>query len=139
MRQCGSGHSGGVACPAWGAGSDAGLPILWHVHSLTLIRLTLPSKAACEKDVDELCPNLCNKEDVQASGKERGWGGSRSIARQQSRARTRTHTHGSLPLLQTVCGGKVLRCLTDKSDEIKDEACSKEVLYFEKMEVSNFR
>ncbi|KAG1660746.1 hypothetical protein FOA52_010620 [Chlamydomonas sp. UWO 241] len=37
------------------------------------------------------------------------------------------------------CGGKVLRCLTDKSEDIKEEACSKEVAYFEKMEVSNFR
>ncbi|KAG1656262.1 hypothetical protein FOA52_011910 [Chlamydomonas sp. UWO 241] len=40
---------------------------------------------------------------------------------------------------QNVCGGKVLRCLTDKIDEIKEEACTKEVTYFEKMEVSNFR
>ena len=34
-----------------------------------------------------------------------------------------------------VCGGKVLRCLTDKMDNIKAEACKKEVYYFEKMEV----
>jgi Golgi apparatus protein 1 len=34
---------------------------------------------------------------------------------------------------------QVLRCLTDKMDDIKEEACTKEVTYFEKMEVSNFR
>ena len=34
-----------------------------------------------------------------------------------------------------MCGGKVLRCLTDKIDDIKAEACKKEVYYFEKMEV----
>eukprot|EP00798_Chlamydomonas_sp_ICE-L_P010489 gene10489-8455_t len=38
-----------------------------------------------------------------------------------------------------VCGGKVLRCLTDKLEDITDEACKQEVNYFEKMEVSNFR
>lgn len=38
-----------------------------------------------------------------------------------------------------VCGGKVLRCLTDKADDIQDEGCRKEVYYFEKMEVSNFK
>jgi hypothetical protein len=32
----------------------------------------------------------------------------------------------------------VLRCLTQKKDEIKSEACRKEVFYFEKMEVSNY-
>lgn len=32
----------------------------------------------------------------------------------------------------------MLRCLTEKRDEIKSEACRKEVFYFEKMEVSNF-
>jgi hypothetical protein len=37
-----------------------------------------------------------------------------------------------------VCGGTVLRCLTQKKDEIKSEACRKEVFYFEKMEVSNY-
>ena len=38
-----------------------------------------------------------------------------------------------------VCGGTVLRCLTEHSDQIKSEACQKEVFYFEKMEVSDFR
>lgn len=32
----------------------------------------------------------------------------------------------------------MLRCLTQKKDEIKSEACRKEVFYFEKMEVSNY-
>lgn len=36
------------------------------------------------------------------------------------------------------CGGKVLRCLTDKIEDIGEEACKKEVYYYEKMEVSNF-
>lgn len=34
-----------------------------------------------------------------------------------------------------VCGGVVLRCLTEKQDEIKNDACRKEVFYFMKMEV----
>ncbi len=38
-----------------------------------------------------------------------------------------------------VCGGAVLRCLTDKRDEISAEACKQEVLYFEKMEVNDYR
>ena len=37
------------------------------------------------------------------------------------------------------CGGTVLRCLTDKLDEITDEDCKKEVFYFIKMEVRDFR
>ena len=32
----------------------------------------------------------------------------------------------------------MLRCLTDNRDSIKSQACAKEVLYFEKMEVSNY-
>ena len=32
----------------------------------------------------------------------------------------------------------MLRCLTDKIDDIDDEACKKEVYYYEKMEVSNY-
>ncbi|MEW5299471.1 MAG: hypothetical protein WDW36_002486 [Sanguina aurantia] len=38
-----------------------------------------------------------------------------------------------------VCGGKVLRCLTDKLEQVQEDSCKKEVAYFEKMEVSNFR
>ncbi|KAK9867536.1 hypothetical protein WJX84_008718 [Apatococcus fuscideae] len=41
--------------------------------------------------------------------------------------------------LEQPCGGKVLRCLTDKLEEITDEECKKEVFYFEKMEVQDFR
>ena len=33
------------------------------------------------------------------------------------------------------CGGTVLRCLGDKIDDITDEACKSELLYFQKMEV----
>lgn len=29
----------------------------------------------------------------------------------------------------------MLRCLTEKQDDIKSEACKKEVFYFERMEV----
>lgn len=38
-----------------------------------------------------------------------------------------------------VCGGSILRCLTERKDEIKSEACQNEVFYFEKMEVTDFR
>jgi Golgi apparatus protein 1 len=38
-----------------------------------------------------------------------------------------------------VCGGTVLRCLTDNRADIQDASCQQEVLYFEKMEVSDFR
>ncbi|KAK9865562.1 hypothetical protein WJX84_005695, partial [Apatococcus fuscideae] len=41
--------------------------------------------------------------------------------------------------LEQPCGGKVLRCLTEKIEEIQDEECKKEVFYFEKMEVQDFR
>jgi Golgi apparatus protein 1 len=33
------------------------------------------------------------------------------------------------------CGGTVLRCLTEKLEEITDAECKKEVFYFVKMEV----
>ena len=33
----------------------------------------------------------------------------------------------------------MLRCLTEKQDSIKNPECSKEVFYFEKMEVNDFR
>jgi len=38
-----------------------------------------------------------------------------------------------------VCGGKVLRCLSDHSSQIKAKNCQKEVYYFEKMEVSDYK
>ncbi|MEW5311455.1 MAG: hypothetical protein WDW38_003169 [Sanguina aurantia] len=38
-----------------------------------------------------------------------------------------------------VCGGRVLRCLTEHREDLKSDACQKEVLYFEKMEVTDYR
>ena len=37
------------------------------------------------------------------------------------------------------CGGTVLQCLSDKIDTITSEDCKKEVFYFQKMEVRDFR
>ena len=37
------------------------------------------------------------------------------------------------------CGGRVLRCLTEKQDQVKSEECAAEIFYFEKMEVNDFR
>lgn len=36
------------------------------------------------------------------------------------------------------CGGTVLRCLADKIDDVSDDNCKQELLYFQKMEVSLF-
>lgn len=36
---------------------------------------------------------------------------------------------------ESVCGGRVLRCLVEKKDQIKAESCKHEVQYFIKMEV----
>lgn len=38
-----------------------------------------------------------------------------------------------------VCGGRVLRCLTDIQENITDADCKKEVFYFMKMEVKDYR
>ena len=35
------------------------------------------------------------------------------------------------------CGGTVLRCLADKIDDITDDECKSELLYFQKMEVGS--
>lgn len=37
------------------------------------------------------------------------------------------------------CGGQVLRCLTEQSDNITAQACKDEIFYFMKMEVKDFR
>eukprot|EP01026_Neomeris_dumetosa_P014680 TRINITY_DN1539_c0_g1_i1.p1 TRINITY_DN1539_c0_g1~~TRINITY_DN1539_c0_g1_i1.p1 ORF type:complete len:468 (-),score=66.09 TRINITY_DN1539_c0_g1_i1:500-1903(-) len=37
------------------------------------------------------------------------------------------------------CGGRVLQCLTEKIDDIQQEDCQNEVLYFIKMEITDFR
>ena len=37
------------------------------------------------------------------------------------------------------CGGQVLRCLTEKCDQIQAKTCRDEVFYFKKMEVTDFR
>jgi len=39
---------------------------------------------------------------------------------------------------QQACGGTVLRCLTQKREEISSDSCRKEVYYYEKMEVQDF-
>jgi hypothetical protein len=39
------------------------------------------------------------------------------------------------PNPQQACGGQTLRCLTDKKDLVKKQACRQEVFYFIKMEV----
>ena len=41
--------------------------------------------------------------------------------------------------IEQPCGGTVLRCLTEKMDEIDNDNCKKEVFYFVKMEVRDFR
>lgn len=41
--------------------------------------------------------------------------------------------------IEQPCGGTVLRCLTEKIEEITDDHCKKEVFYFQKMEVRDFR
>lgn len=38
-----------------------------------------------------------------------------------------------------VCGGRALQCLSSHSDEIQDRPCKEEVLYFQRMEVSDYR
>jgi len=37
--------------------------------------------------------------------------------------------------MDKACGGTVLRCLADKIDDINDDTCKQELLYFQKMEV----
>eukprot|EP01025_Chloroclados_australasicus_P015793 TRINITY_DN17633_c0_g1_i1.p1 TRINITY_DN17633_c0_g1~~TRINITY_DN17633_c0_g1_i1.p1 ORF type:complete len:858 (-),score=130.26 TRINITY_DN17633_c0_g1_i1:623-3196(-) len=39
----------------------------------------------------------------------------------------------------TACGGRVLQCLTDKIDDVKQEDCQNELFYFIKMEITDFR
>ena len=41
--------------------------------------------------------------------------------------------------IEQPCGGTVLQCLSDKIEEITSEDCKKEVFYFQKMEVRDFR
>jgi Golgi apparatus protein 1 len=43
------------------------------------------------------------------------------------------------PFLGHACGGTVLRCLSDKKESISNDECKKEVSYFQKMEVTDFR
>jgi len=43
------------------------------------------------------------------------------------------------PMLGEACGGSVLRCLSEKQDDIKEDECKKEVTYFINMEVTDFR
>ncbi len=38
-----------------------------------------------------------------------------------------------------MCSGATLRCLTEKKDLIKGAECKKEIFYFQKMEVSDYR
>ncbi|GBF91163.1 2-C-methyl-D-erythritol 2,4-cyclodiphosphate synthase [Raphidocelis subcapitata] len=45
----------------------------------------------------------------------------------------------SCPLEDRLCGGAVLRCLTDNQGRLRSAACRGEVLYFERMEVRDYR
>ncbi len=50
-----------------------------------------------------------------------------------------TLCHDICPLQSQSCGGRVLRCLTDKYNDLQSKECSAEVFYFLKMEVNDFR
>lgn len=52
-----------------------------------------------------------------------------------------TYTRVAAPVVVCVqvCGGAVLRCLTDKRQELSSESCKHEVFYFTKMEVTDYR
>ncbi|KAK9797745.1 hypothetical protein WJX73_005342 [Symbiochloris irregularis] len=43
------------------------------------------------------------------------------------------------PSMGQSCGGRVLRCLTEKQDLLTSQECRDEVFYFEKMEVTDYR
>ena len=43
------------------------------------------------------------------------------------------------PAMGQSCGGRVLRCLTEKQDQLSSQSCRDEVFYFEKMEVNDYR
>ena len=43
------------------------------------------------------------------------------------------------PSMAQSCGGRVLRCLTEKQDSLTSQECKDEVFYFEKMEVNDYR
>lgn len=43
------------------------------------------------------------------------------------------------PYQSSSCGGRVLRCLTDKRDQIESDECKNEVFYFLKMSASDYR
>uniref|UniRef100_A0A061SDF6 Golgi apparatus protein 1 n=1 Tax=Tetraselmis sp. GSL018 TaxID=582737 RepID=A0A061SDF6_9CHLO len=43
------------------------------------------------------------------------------------------------PFLGHACGGTVLRCLSDNKEKVQNSDCKKEIEYFQKMEVQDFR
>ena len=43
------------------------------------------------------------------------------------------------PFLGHACGGTVLRCLSENKEKVSSQECAKEITYFQKMEVSDFR
>jgi len=78
-------------------------------------RLNFRLKQACEHDVARLCPDAC----VNAT--------------------TTVVSETGVGTGPQACGGKALRCLTEKLEDVQSDACANEVIYFEQMEVADFR
>lgn len=122
-----------------------------------------PMKQACLKEIDRFCKDVphgngrvirCLQDNK--TKKEFGKGCKEEVVKYEKSAtgdyrlnfRLRTACQNEVKLLckdackvqeGQICAGRVLRCLTEKKDEIKNKECIKEVTYFQKMEVSDYR
>ncbi|KAI8465216.1 MAG: hypothetical protein J3K34DRAFT_379960 [Monoraphidium minutum] len=130
------------------------------------IDFQFPMKAACTKEIKQFCAKVphgnarvirCLQENK--AHKEFGSKCAEEVTAYEQRAsqdyrlnhRLRTECKADVAALckeackkgdgqpsDDVCGGTVLRCLTEKQDDIKAEGCRREVLYYLKMEVRDY-
>jgi len=122
-----------------------------------------PMKRACAWEISSFCKDVphgharvvrCLEEHLQEDDMSKSC--KREVMRDQNKMardyrlnyRLRTACESDIPRLcdnlcstqaGAVCGGLVLQCLTEKQENITNQACQDEVFYFELMEVSDFR
>jgi hypothetical protein len=119
-------------------------------------RLNHRLRVTCKADIEGLCREACSpKNDGQV-----GWENPQPLTQPSVRPVYSTQQRfvflcqpstlrpltpavhlSSTPRPSThpqLCGGAVLRCLTERQDDLKSDACRKEVFYFERMEVEDF-
>lgn len=135
----------------------------FEVHMAESIDFNYPMKSACTGEINRFCKDVQSghsrvKRCLEDSMEKEGFGSecAKEIERERQlegndyrlNYKLKTSCEDDIdrlcgqvcnPFQSTACGGRVLRCLTDKRAEIEADECKNEVFYFLKMSSNDYR